>query len=172
VAVELEEPVVAAFAPSPAPVVVEAVPPAHDPAISLSASHGPELTPSVVETALRALVASGKGLPPGIGIFLKAAQVAELGPDRLVLELPQGPGLERLTTEPVALRALEDALEGRLARRLQLEVRAVGRGPGGRAQQPARLTPERVKAERLARMSRDEPLLGRVVEEWELELLD
>jgi hypothetical protein len=163
---------VATVAPSLDSAIVEPVPSSRDAAIPLSASHAPELTPSVVEAALRALVASGKGLPPGIGIFLKAAQVAELGPDRLVLELPQGPGLERLTTEPVALRALEDALEGRLARRLQLEVRSVGRGPGGRAQQPARLTPERVKAERLARMSRDEPLLGRVVEDWELELLD
>jgi len=47
------------------------------------------------------------------------------------------------------------------------EVRAAG------VPNPAeRLTPERVREEQLARLAREEPVLGKAVREWELELRD
>ncbi len=188
VAVELAEPLVAEgmteIAPTGEPPAVASPADPDDPDEPASpatsaapptqaAAHGaPVNGASAVQAALRSL-ATGKGgeLPAGIGPFLRAAQVVHLDDDQIVLELPAGPGFERLSTEPVTLRAVEDALAERVGHGRRLIVRPMGRGQG-RPEQQARLTPERVKQDRLARMSRDEPLLGRIVQEWDLELLD
>ena len=56
-----------------------------------------------------------------------------------------------------------------LGRTIALEVRAQG-GAGDQAPAPPpRLTPEQVKADRLRRLMEQEPLLGRAVQEWDLE---
>jgi hypothetical protein len=124
-----------------------------------------------VETALRALAGGKAPLPAGIGMFLRAAQVVEVGADRIVLELPPGPGLDRLSEEAVTLHAVEEALAAELGTRRTIVVQGLRRS-GDRGEGPGRLTPEKVKAERLARMSRDDPMLGQAVEEWDLELLE
>jgi DNA polymerase III subunit gamma/tau len=119
--------------------------------------------------AFRALLAGGEGVPAGLGPFLKAARVGEGAGDSLVLELPAGPALERLGAEPLLRQALEAGLARHAGRPIRLEVRRAGA-----ADEPAapRLTPEALKQEQLARLKREEPVLGRAVEEWDLELLD
>ncbi|HEY8375878.1 MAG TPA: hypothetical protein VIK91_05275, partial [Nannocystis sp.] len=119
--------------------------------------------------AFQSMLAAQDGIPRGLGVFLKAAALIEESPERLVLELPPGPGLERLTTDAAARKQLEDALARRLGRTVALEVRAQG-GAGDQAPAPPpRLTPEQVKADRLRRLMEQEPLLGRAVQEWDLE---
>ncbi len=124
------------------------------------------------ETAFRAMVHEGEGVPAGLGLFLKAAVVRAEAGGRLVIELPPGPGLERLSGEASSeRRALEAALAGRLGRTVLIDVRAQG-GGGERVAPPRRLTPEQVRADRLRRMLEEEPLLERAVQEWDLEWLD
>ena len=123
--------------------------------------------PEAVEVHLRAIVESMDGVG-ALRFFLRAAQVAAVEGERVVLELPPGPGLERMTSDSTVRRKLADALAERLGRPVELEVRAAGSGAG-----PApRLTPERVREEQLKRLAREEPVLGKAVQEWELELLD
>ncbi|MBX6362241.1 MAG: DNA polymerase III subunit gamma/tau [Gemmatimonadetes bacterium] len=140
------------------------------PAPAASPRRGGRGRADTAEAALRALLAKSEGIPPGLGIFLKAARIGGETDGEVVLEVPPGPALERLTSEPATLRALEEVFSGRLGRPVTLRVRALGTGGGAEA--PARFTPEQVKADRLARLSREEPVLGRAVEAWELELLD
>ncbi len=122
------------------------------------------------ETALRELVAERR-VPGGLGIFLKAATLAQPAPDRITLAVPDGPGLERLA-DPAARAALEAALSDRLGRALRVDVRPAGDAEAGPATPPPRLTPERVRGEKLARLTREQPTLERAVEEWDLELLE
>jgi len=123
--------------------------------------------PEAVEAHLRAVVESIDGVG-ALRFFLRAAHVAAVEGERVVLELPPGPGLERMTSDSAVRRKLADALAERLGRPVELEVRAAGSGSG-----PApRLTPERVREEQLKRLAREEPVLGKAVQEWELELLE
>jgi DNA polymerase-3 subunit gamma/tau len=124
------------------------------------------------QAALETLIRERRGVPNGAAIFLKAARIHAARPDLLVLEIPPGPGLERMS-DAAARTALEKALRDELGGALTLEVRAPGSGAGtGEEVRMERLTPERVKSGLLARVSREEPLLGRAIEEWDLELLD
>jgi hypothetical protein len=126
------------------------------------------------EGALASLLAHRESLPGGLGIFLRTATVAEATADRVVLEMPPGPGLEQLSGEAVVRQALQNALGEELAATITLEVRPFGgRVPApGRKAAPERLTPEKVRSDRLARLSRDAPVLARAVEAWDLDLLD
>jgi hypothetical protein len=45
-------------------------------------------------------------------------------------------------------------------------------GGAGEAEPPRRLTLEQVKSEKMARMAREEPVLGQAVQEWDLELIE
>ncbi|MEJ2216456.1 MAG: DNA polymerase III subunit gamma/tau [Gemmatimonadota bacterium] len=120
-----------------------------------------------VAAALRDLMESD-GLPPGLGPFFRVARVAEEEQGWAVIELPPGPALERLAEGSPALRALETALKDRVGAPLRLDVRA----PKEASQPRERLTPEKVKNDRLARISREEPALSRAVEEWDLEIVE
>jgi DNA polymerase-3 subunit gamma/tau len=121
--------------------------------------------------AFQQILQEGTEIPAGLGMFLKAATLVEGEGDVLVLKMPTGPGLERLNTEAAARLQLEKALADRLGRPASLEVRAADAEAGG-DQPPRRLTSEQVRNDQLERMSREEPLLGRAVEEWDLEWLD
>jgi hypothetical protein len=110
-------------------------------------------------------------VPNGSAIFLKAARIHAATPELLVLEVPPGPGLERLS-DATARATLEKALREELGGALRLEVRAPGAEAAGEPVRMERLTPERVKSGLLARASREEPVLGRAIEAWDLELLD
>ncbi|MEJ2184751.1 MAG: DNA polymerase III subunit gamma/tau [Gemmatimonadota bacterium] len=152
-----------------------AVAPASQPAAEVAARERP--TAAVVdaaaapggrvEAALRDLMES-EGLPPGLGLFLRVARVVEEGQGRAVIELPPGPALERLAAGSAALRALEAGLADRIGEAVQVEVRAPKQGDRPKE----RLTPEKVKNDRLARISQEEPTLGRAVEEWDLEIVE
>jgi DNA polymerase III subunit gamma/tau len=155
--------------------------------------------------ALRGLVATPGVLPPGLGIFLKAAEFAAdtsgegcegdgtgVGGGRLRLLLPDGPGLERLRGDSPARVALEAALADALGEPVQLRLEALDGAPAapdgapteqggapdaGASGRPERrrarrLTPEQVRADQLARLARDEPVLGAAIREWDLELRD
>jgi hypothetical protein len=143
--------------------------------------------------------------PHGLGMFLRAAHVAEADRDNVLLELPSGPGLEKLSGESTARRSVQDTLSELLGRPIALSVRSTAYGPDGaagagqgadgpsdtsrpddgaghaapadrgrrgRPQPPQRITPEGVKAEKLARLTREDAGLDAAVRNWDLELLD
>jgi DNA polymerase III subunit gamma/tau len=129
------------------------------------------------ERALRTMLEHRRA-PHGLGIFLQAAHVAEADRRTIVLQVPVGPALERLTgAESVARRSVQEILGEILGREVELVVRSAAAEPGtahppGRTEAPARITPERVRNERLAKLSRHDPLLADAVRDWDLELLD
>jgi len=100
-----------------------------------------------------------------------AARVTETEPGLVELEIPPGPGLERLS-DTRTRGALAAALSEELGRTVRLEVKNAGVGAGPAKAEPVRLTPERVKAEKLARLAATDEGLKQAVEEWNLELLD
>ena len=119
------------------------------------------------DEALRDIVTTGNsGLPPGLGLFLRTASVATETADRVVLEMPPGPGLEMLD-DPRSHRALEDAFGKRIGHAVALEVH----GAEGAAA-PDRLTPEKLRDEQVRRLSEEEPALDRAVQEWDLEMIE
>ncbi len=124
-----------------------------------------------VEAAFRGLLGQRDELPAGLAVFLRAAQVSEPEPGTVRLELPPGPGLERIDGSEPVRRSLARALGRRLGREVRLDIAPAG-SPAGAGKPPERLTPEGVRSERLMRLAREEPVLGRVVEEWDLELMD
>src|SRR5680860_1496425 len=65
--------------------------------------------PSVSATeALRRVATGGvAGLPSGLGLFLRTATVTEEG-DRVLIEMPPGPGVEMIGDSPTAPRVLQD----------------------------------------------------------------
>ena len=111
-----------------------------------------------------------QSVPSGLLFFLPAGQ-ARLDGDTVVLELPPGPGLERLLAEPHAQKELEAGFAAELGRAVTLSVRARGNDPD-RSSAPRRLTPERVRSDHLARLAQADPLLRQAVERWDLELMD
>ena len=88
------------------------------------------------------LVEQGTGVPNGMRPFLRAATVAPAETEGVVVvELPAGPGLERLE-EPSARRTLQKALGGLMKAEPEIVVRASGDG----APRPReRISPEAVR---------------------------
>jgi DNA polymerase III subunit gamma/tau len=125
------------------------------------------------DRAFRAMLQQGRA-PHGLGIFLKAAHVAEADRDTVLLEVPAGPGLERLSGESAARREVEQVLSSLLGRPIALSVRSVAPAHQhvGPPEPPQRITPERVRLEKLARISGADKGLKQAVEHWDLELLD
>jgi DNA polymerase-3 subunit gamma/tau len=122
------------------------------------------------DEALGRLIRKRDSVPSGLLFFLPAGQ-ARMEGDTVVLELPPGPGLERLMAEVGAQRALQAAFAEELGVAVRLDVRARA-GETDRSAEPRRLTPEGVRSDQLARLTRADPLLGEAVERWDLELLD
>jgi DNA polymerase-3 subunit gamma/tau len=138
---------------------------------NVAGGEGPRRSPSPL-AAFQHLLQQGTEVPAGLGVFLKAATLVEGEGPVLRLKMPAGPGFERLNSEQTARRQLEDALTDRLGRPVTLEVIEVNAMEGAGGQPPRRFTSEQVRSDRLERMGREEPLLGRAVQEWDLEWLD
>ncbi|HSJ06117.1 MAG TPA: hypothetical protein VK936_05400, partial [Longimicrobiales bacterium] len=125
------------------------------------------------ERALRAMVEQRRA-PHGLGIFLKSAHVAEADAASVVIELPPGPGLEKLAGESTARAAVQKIMAELLGRPIELSVRSVPQAPAGDRVDdvPARITPARVRTEKLASIARRDAGLKEAVETWDLELMD
>ena len=169
---------------APAPERAPAPAPARKPAPTPAPENAPAPAPgdvrvgapaSSLDEAWRELIETRTGIPQGMAIFLKVARLSEGEPGQLVLEVPKGPAFEKLSADPNTRAALARALGSKLNRAVSLEVRAEGAAASAQpapSSPPKRFTPEQVKTDKLARMAREEPVLGKAVEEWNLELLD
>ncbi|HWV56515.1 MAG TPA: hypothetical protein VNZ57_03505, partial [Longimicrobiales bacterium] len=122
------------------------------------------------EAALRALLDSGNVVPAGLRSFLRAARISEPEPGRLVIDVPPGPGWERLSADTATRIALQEALASRTGRQLTVELRAA-QFSGSTGDVPVPMTPERLRREKLEKLRR-EPGLGAAIEAWDLELID
>lgn len=122
--------------------------------------------------AWQAILQQRDRIPAGMGIFLRAARIVAATDQQVVLEIPPGPGFEELAVAGGPRRSLETALSDQLERPVRLEIRVAGGATSTSGGELPRLTPEAVKNDRLTRMRRDQPVLDRAVEEWNLELLD
>ncbi|HEV2735714.1 MAG TPA: hypothetical protein VGV85_12790, partial [Longimicrobiaceae bacterium] len=159
------EPVRAAPA-EPAQAAAPAVP---EPA-PLPLDDGP-LDPVKLRRAWKSLVEDGEGIPPGMSLFLKPAQVSPAaGGEVRVVVPPASPVLDRLSS-PTARRPLEEALGRRLGRRVSLSF-AQGQVSGSDGTSTGRSTAESARRDRLRRLTEEEPLLAVAVQEWDLELVD
>ena len=119
--------------------------------------------------AWRLLIEQGTGVPSGMRPFLKAATVSHSEADAaVVIELPVGPGLERLE-DPSARKTLQKALGGLMNTEPEIVVRAAGHGG---PPQRERISTEAVRHDRMKRLIKREPRLQRAVDELDLELLD
>ena len=115
------------------------------------------------------LVEQGTGVPSGMSPFLRAATVAHSEAEGvMVIELPAGPGLERLE-DPSARRTLQKALGSLMNAEPEVVVRASG---DGTPQRSGRISPEAVRNDRMKGLIKREPLLQHAVDELDLELLD
>ena len=127
---------------------------------------------SSVEAAFRNIVRNKVSqIPHGLAIFMKAGRVQEGEPGVVRLELPPGPGLERLSSEPATRRSIEALFAEELGRAITLDVRAIG-GPEKPRDAPQRFTVEGVKKDQLSRLASSDPTLKKAVDEWNLELMD
>jgi DNA polymerase-3 subunit gamma/tau len=144
--------------------------------------------------ALRTMLEQQRA-PQGLGIFLKAARIAGESGDDVVIALPPGPGLEHLSGNLPAAREVQDVMSELMGRSIRLAVRSTvpdhaavdGETPAAPAAEPAtgqnaahgggrrrqqRITPETVRAERLARIAGSDAAVLAAVKEWDLELLE
>ena len=125
--------------------------------------------PLTVADAWGLLVEKGTGVPSGMRPFLRAATVSHSeAEDVVVIELPAGPGLERLE-DPSARRTLKTALGELMNTELEIVVRASGDETPPRRE---RISPEAVRNDRMKGLIKRDPLLQHAVDELDLELLD
>jgi DNA polymerase-3 subunit gamma/tau len=159
------------------PAAAQAIPPAgvESDTIAVAQADAPTVGAKDAERALRMMLEQRRA-PHGLGIFLKAATIGEVSAGTVVLEVPAGPGLERLSGESTARVAVRKVLGELLGRTIELEVRPASYADPDAGdvtpEPPRRITPERVKAERLAALSRDDPAFRAAIQDWDLELLD
>jgi hypothetical protein len=113
-------------------------------------------------------LASPADLPPGLSTFLRVARVSEGESGAVQLSLPSGPGHERLS-EPAILGQLRVALGRHLDGAPEIILQPPDQEETGTAE---RISQESVRNGRLKDLVKKEPILGRAVEELDLELLD
>ena len=115
------------------------------------------------------LVEEGADVPSGMRPFLRAATVSDSESEGVVvIELPAGPGLERLE-DPSARRALQKALGRLMHAEPEIVFQASGDGAPARSE---RISPETVQKDRMKGLIKQEPRLQHAVDELDLELLD
>ena len=133
--------------------------------------------PLAAEDAWGLLVEEGSGVPPGMRPFLRAATVSHSEAEGVVvIELPAGPGLERLE-DPAARRTLQKALGVLMNTEPEIVVRASSHdapdgAPDGAPPRRERISPEAVRKDRMKGLIKREPSLQHAVDELDLELLD
>ena len=112
-------------------------------------------------------VASGRGMPSGLGPFLHSSSVAEDADGALVITPLPGPAMERLG-QPTVIEAIREGMTPFLGRRpvLNVDTSQAGQTHG------ERITREEVHADTLKALYRQEPRLERAVEELDLELME
>jgi DNA polymerase-3 subunit gamma/tau len=109
----------------------------------------------------------GSSLPAGVLPFLRAARPRFEGEDRMVLVLPDGPGLDRLR-DTSTMKALVSGLGRIWGRTPVVEVEP----EGGGKETNSRITQESVRQGRLEELLDKEPALEDAVRELDLELLE
>ena len=115
------------------------------------------------------LVEEGADVPSGMRPFLRAATVSDSESEGVVvIELPAGPGLERLE-DPSVRRGLQKALGGLMHAEPEIVFQASGDGAPARSE---RISPETVQKDRMKGLIKREPRLQHAVDELDLELLD
>ena len=129
--------------------------------------------PLTAEDAWDLLVEEGSGVPSGMRPVLRAATVSHSEAEGVVvIELPAGPGLERLE-DPAARRTLQKALGVLMNTEPEIVVRASGHdAPDGGPPRRERISPEAVRRDRMKGLIKREPSLQHAVDELDLELLD
>jgi DNA polymerase III subunit gamma/tau len=132
------------------------------------ASQGAESGAGAGERAWRQLVQEGHGFPAGVRPFLLAASVRREGAV-LVVELPAGPGLERLRAADVR-ENLEALLEQRAGEPLRLDFREGTEGEVTGV--PGRISQQEVKQGRMTDLLEREPNLEGPVRMLDLDLRD
>jgi DNA polymerase-3 subunit gamma/tau len=153
--------------PEPTPEPVSETVPEPQEESRVNSEPSPEPTGEVTE-AWERLLASPADLPPGLSTFLKVARVREGEGGLVEISLPPGPGHERLS-EPATLARLQDALGRHLDRKPEIVLQPPDQGEVGAG---GRISQETVRNGRLKDLVDKEPILGRAVEELDLELLD
>jgi len=155
------------IAPAEAPraAAPSAAPPAAPP---MQGDEGP-IDGARLRRAWQGILQDGDGLPPGVGLMLRAAQLSPEG--RTVrMSVPAGsPAMERLSSS-TARSALEQALARRLGGRVTLELAAGGATAVDPRQN--RITAASARQDRLRRLMEGEPVLSAAVQAWDLELVD
>ncbi len=169
---EAPAPLEPAPAPAPAPMPVAAPAPEPEPAAipEPPAADGP-IDPARLRRAWKGLVEDGQGLPPGTKPLLKGTDVRVGSDGEIRLAVATGSLLVERLGSTAGKRAVEEALEKRLGRRVTLRVETVepARDTGGTGH---RITAESARRDRLRRLTEEEPLLAAAVQEWDLELVD
>lgn len=133
-----------------------------------SSAPSPRGRPPTLAAAWTAVVDGGRGVPPGMSAFLRAATVERSGTTVRVALPPAA--AERIRSRPDEGRTLEEALAAALGADVTLEwvtEEAEGVSRGG-----DRITRDAVRESRLQELLRQEPALAHAVEELDLELLD
>ena len=125
----------------------------------------------VLESALERKI-----VPSGLGIFLRLARIDLDASGNVQLTVPPGPALEAFESQPKVRAALLAEFRRELGRDVGLVVSVAGGVPDAGDAPPApaaeRLTPERLKQDRLEKLGKEKPALGRAAAAWDLELLD
>ena len=119
--------------------------------------------------AWQSLTSRGRGVPTGMGLFLRSAAVREEPPGNVLVALSHGPARERLE-DPTVQRALSAALSEELGRSVAVVLEDT-RG-GITSATTARVTAQTVREGRLRSLLELEPLLGAAVQELDLELME
>ncbi|MEQ9399793.1 MAG: DNA polymerase III subunit gamma/tau [Longimicrobiales bacterium] len=110
---------------------------------------------------------SGRGVPAGLGPFLRSAGVAYGDDGAVVVTPPPGPAHERLTDRRV-VAGIERGLSPHLGHRARLVVAEVG----GPVQPGPRISQDVVRGDTMKALYRKEPRLRQAVEELDLELME
>ena len=122
-------------------------------------------------TAWARVMEGGEAVPPGMLSFLRAASLRERKDGAIVLSLPAA-AVERLEGETGALVRLGESLSRARGEATSLVVEAPTVTPSAVEAPAERITHDQVREGRLKDLVEKEPLLGRAVEELDLELLE